>query len=152
MRDDITACFGSCALTAEGSISEKVLRKVAEATEAQFNALYTFWSSVERGSARFIGPRNLPHHECNRCDMKFDTLQRLAVHMFAAHRQRNPWRALIQEPECPFCQRHFATVEIAKRHVTRNVCGRRVAPPPEADTGMSTAVSQGSLSEWMARR
>ena len=151
MRVDIAQCCGACPLTDDGNISAEALSNIQECTEDKLVALLSYESSVERGNTRLIGPRNEPHLSCDRCNKRFDTAQRLALHKYSAHQQHNVWRKLVDTSRCPFCRRNFASVEIAKRHVTRNVCGLREAPP-EAQEASTSQVSPSTLLSWVARQ
>ena len=129
------------------TIAPSLLQALGTATDTALRALLSFRSTHERGSAPVFGPRNAPIYKCTQCSAAFDTEQRLAVHAWSTHGTRNMWRAMIQEPQCPFCRCNFASLETAKRHVSRNVCGLRVAPAA-APPPPSTLTTQPTLHRW----
>lgn len=150
IHDDVAACRGSCEVDERGALTVETLAAVQQLTVSDIEALRTYDSTVERGTTRQYGPPNEPKLQCTLCDKAFDTEQRMALHMFAAHKVKNTWRALIVEPKCPFCHSHFATLETARRHVVKNVCGLRQAPIPPVNPGNPPApASQGQdLRRW----
>ena len=147
LATDLEQVFGGTATTSAGHLREEYLEQLLRAPDSALQGVLTYHSEHERGAARYFGPLNAPTWVCDTCRAPFDAAQKLAVHQWAAHRTRNPWRAMVTTPQCPFCLGTFASVEIAKRHVTKNVCGLR-EPAPAASTGTSARAPDITLDSW----
>ena len=152
LADDLQALFPTIPATAQGRLTNEALQALGKATKPTVQSVLTAVSTHERGSAPIFGPRNAPTHACAQCNASFDTKQRLALHQWSAHGTRNDWRGMISEPVCPFCRGTFASLETARRHLARNVCGLRPAagtnpiPPTPAPAPIGTL---GTLRHWL---
>ena len=54
---------------------------------------------------------------CQSCPMIFGTLQQLSLHMFKAHKVRNPFRCYVSLMHCTVCLKEFHTRERSLNHV-----------------------------------
>ena len=155
LATDLEAAFGGSAIDNTGHIKEEYLTQLTMAPDTTLQKVLSYHSQHERGSTKQFGPPNAPTHSCTECHAAFDTAQKLAVHRWAAHKRRNPWRSMVTEAQCPYCQGTFASVEVAKRHVVNNVCGLRPQEPPPAtlqDTLDERPGPHGTLEEWLRRQ
>ena len=138
-----------CHLTPEGRIAEHSLLQLRAATSTALKSVLCYASTVDREATRLIGPRNFPRHKCSQCDAAYDTLQRKALHEFAAHGIRNARRAAVLEARCPYCEQGFASLETARRHVVGNVCGQ---VPPQQPAGTEASLGPRTVLQMLQAR
>jgi len=117
---------------------DSTLLKVRDLSKADLRKVLTYHGTWERAQRVQYGPRNAPVHKCDLCSEAFDTLQRLALHRYSRHGIRNKWRH-IATTQCPGCHMTFASLETARRHITRNVCTLAHAQPPPAPPAVGSA-------------
>lgn len=88
----------------------------------------THHSTADR-KYKLIGPPNAPVHTCH-CGVGFDTLAKLSVHKYNAHKEKHPLRSIVPinicpdtgaslEVVCPLCKKTYKNRKTAQNHITR---------------------------------
>jgi hypothetical protein len=75
-------------------------------------------ANIPKGSGISTVVASVAEHECEVCDCKFDTFQKLCLHRFKVHGFKNIWRLYVADHiHCPVCLKIFWNRERLLNHV-----------------------------------
>ena len=111
----------------ELQMSANTWKQIGELKKADFKALLTEESEVEKRRKTTFGPKNKPQWECPLCKKMFETQKGMITHRVKTHNYRVEHRKLVQEVKkgenkhrCLLCNKIYASKQGAQLHLDKH--------------------------------
>ena len=118
----------------ELEIGEKTWKQIGELKKADFKAILTEESEVEKRRKTTFGPKDKPQWECTQCNKKFETKKGMIIHKVKTHNYRVEHRKLVQEVQkgeskhkCLLCNKIYASKQGAQLHLDKHCAHKYTA-------------------------
>ena len=118
----------------ELEMGAKTWKQIGEFKKADFKAVLTEESEVEKRRKTTFGPKNKPQWECTQCNKKFETNKGMIIHKVKTHNYRVEHRKLVQEVQkgeskhkCLLCNKIYASKQGALLHLDKHCAHKYTA-------------------------